>query len=84
MREVNIQDLKALVAENCMLKVDAQEIDEEQALFGPEGLGLDSIDALQLVLAVEKKYDISIKDPELARQVMQSLSSLREWLIRQP
>lgn len=84
MREVSIEDLKQLVTENCMLKSDPSEITEDRPLFGPDGLGLDSIDALQLVVAVEEKYGLSIKDPELARQVMQTLRSLREWIIRQP
>lgn len=84
MREVSIDELKQLLVENCMLKVGADQITEDQPLFGPDSLGLDSIDALQLVLAVEKKYELSIKDPELARQIMKNLRSLREWIIRQP
>jgi len=70
--------------ENCMLKVSAEEIEEDTPLFGPEGLGLDSIDALQLTLAIEKNYGQSIQDPQLARQVLQSLGTLRDWLRRQP
>jgi acyl carrier protein len=83
-REVKLEELKALLMENCMLKVSAEEIEEETPLFGPEGLGLDSIDALQLTLAIEKNYGRSIQDPQLARQVLQSLSTLRDWLRRQP
>ena len=73
-----------MLMENCMLKVSPEEIEEDTPLFGPEGLGLDSIDALQLTLAIEKNYGQSIQDPQLARQVLQSLGTLRDWLRRQP
>ncbi len=84
MRQIDINDLKQLLVENCMLKIKADEIGDEMPLFGPEGVGLDSIDALQITLAVEKKFGIPIKDPATARQVLQSLGTLRDWLRRQP
>ncbi|MFM8365690.1 MAG: acyl carrier protein [Verrucomicrobiota bacterium] len=52
---VTIETLRAMLAENVMLKIDASSIDEETPLFGAEGLGLDSLDALQIIIAVEKK-----------------------------
>ena len=49
----------------------------------PEVRVLDSIDALQIAVGVEQKFGFPLKDPEVARQVLKSLGSLREWLIRQ-
>jgi acyl carrier protein len=49
-------------------------------LFGAEGLGLDSLDALQIIIAVEKKYGISIGDATTARDALQSLGVLRDWI----
>lgn len=66
-----------------MLRIPPAEIGEDMPLFGPDGLGLDSIDALQIAVAVEKKYGVPLKDPETARQVLRTLDSLREWLLRQ-
>lgn len=66
-----------------MLKIASESIQEDTPLFGPDGLGLDSIDALQITVAVEKKYKASIPNPEVARQVLQNLRSLREWIVRQ-
>jgi len=66
-----------------MLDDDPETIDEDKPLFGPDSLGLDSIDALELALAVEKKYGTPLKDPELARQVLRTLGSLQEWLEKQ-
>lgn len=83
MPAVTFEELKELVVKNCMLQVPPETIREDTPLFGLEGLGLDSIDALQLTLAVEKTYGTPIRDPQLARQVLQSLGSLREWLLRQ-
>lgn len=80
MAEVNFNDLKQLLIKNCMLRVSPDEINEETPLFGPESLGLDSIDALQITVAVERDYGIAIKDPETARQAFRSLGSLKEWL----
>jgi len=79
---VTIETLRAMLAENVMLKIDASSIDEETPLFGEEGLGLDSLDALQIIIAVEKKYGISIGDATTARSALQSLGVLRDWINR--
>ena len=79
---VSIETLRAMLAENVMLKIDAATIGEETPLFGAEGLGLDSLDALQIIIAVEKKYGISIGDATTARDALQSLGVLRDWINR--
>lgn len=78
--DVSIEILRALLAENVMLKTDPAAIGEDTPLFGPEGLGLDSLDALQIIIAVEKKYGISIGDSSTARDALQSLGVLRDWI----
>ena len=72
------QDIKRLMVENLMLQVAADEIGDDQALFGPGGLGLDSVDALQLVVAFDKAYGFKITDPEIARQVLQSITTMAD------
>jgi acyl carrier protein len=79
---VTIETLRGLLAENVMLKTDPAAIGEETPLFGAEGLGLDSLDALQIIIAVEKKYGISIGDATTARDALQSLGVLRDWINR--
>ncbi len=66
------------MVENLMLQVTADEIRDDQALFGPGSLGLDSVDALQLVVALDKKYGLKIPNPETARAVLHSVSSMAE------
>jgi len=79
-RETSIEILRAMLAENVMLKIDTSTIGEDTPLFGAEGLGLDSLDALQIIIAVEKKYGVSIGDATTARDALQSLGVLRDWI----
>jgi acyl carrier protein len=72
------QDIKQLMVENLMLQITADEIGDEQPLFGPGSLGLDSVDALQLVVALDKKYGLKIADPEAARQILKSVTTMAE------
>jgi acyl carrier protein len=72
------QDIKQMMVENLMLQITADEIGDEQALFGPGSLGLDSVDALQLVVALDKKYGFKIPDPDAARQVLQSVKTMTD------
>jgi acyl carrier protein len=72
------QDIKRLMVENLMLQITADGIGDHQALFGAGSLGLDSVDALQLVVALDKNYGLKIPSPECAREVLQSVSSMAE------
>ena len=74
--------IKELMVENLMLQVQPEEILDEQPLFGPESLGLDSVDALQLVVALDKNFGLKVPNPEAARQVLQSVNSMTEAVIK--
>jgi acyl carrier protein len=63
-----------------MLKVAPEEIQPETLLFGPGSLGLDSIDALQLTVGIEKTYGVPIKDPAEAREAFHSVETRQKWL----
>jgi acyl carrier protein len=78
MEEINIlkQRLKEMMVENLMLQVTADEIGDDQPLFGPGSLGLDSVDALQLVVALDKNFGLKVPDPAAAREILQSVSSM--------
>ena len=69
-------DIKQLIVENLMLQITPEEIGDHQAFFGPESLGLDSVDALQLVVALDKKFGLKIQDPEEARQILQNVNTV--------
>ena len=72
------QDIKRLMIENLMLQISADEIGDQKALFGPGSLGLDSVDALQLVVALDKQYGLKIPNSERAREVLQNVSTMAE------
>jgi acyl carrier protein len=70
------QQIKAMMVENLMLKLTAEEIGDDQPLFGAGSLGLDSVDALQLVVALDKTFGLKIADPAAAKQILQSVDSI--------
>ena len=72
------RELKSFLIETMNLEdITADEIGDDMPLFSPEGLGLDSIDALELVLALKKKYGIVIEaGDESSRQHLRSVASL--------
>jgi acyl carrier protein len=55
------------------------DIDNELPLFG-EGLGLDSIDALELIVLMEKNYGIKITDPGKGREIFQSINTMATFI----
>jgi acyl carrier protein len=70
------QRIKQMMVENLMLQVTETEIADDQALFGPDSLGLDSVDALQLVVALEKNFSLKISDPAIAKEILQNVNSI--------
>ena len=76
------QEIKQLMVENLMLQVTADEIGDDQPLYGPGSLGLDSVDALQIVVGVDKHYRLKIPDPETARGVLRSVSTIADAVQR--
>lgn len=74
--------IRALLVETLMLTVPAAEITDDRPLFGPGGLGLDSVDALQLVVALDKQYGLKISDAEVARQTLASTATIADAVTR--
>jgi acyl carrier protein len=59
--------------------IKPEEIDADAALFG-DGLGLDSIDALELIVLLEKNYGIKIQDPKKGKEVFQSIRTMATYI----
>src|SRR5215472_17231173 len=68
--------IKTMMVENLMLQVTTADIADDQPLFGPGSLGLDSVDALQLVVALDKNFGLKIPDPATAKEVLFSVNSI--------
>lgn len=78
------QNLKKIMIENLMLQMQPEDIGDDQPLFGAESLGLDSVDALQIVVALDKNFGVKIPNPEVARQVLQSVNSMAQAVQAKP
>jgi acyl carrier protein len=77
------QNLKRLIIQSLNLEgLDPDGIGDEMPLFG-DGLGLDSVDALELVLAIEKEYGLEIQPHEVDRAVFTCVKSLGGFVARQ-
>ena len=57
-----------------------EDINEDAPLFGPDGLGLDSIDALELIVMLEKNYGIKLTDASKAKNVLTSVSAIANYI----
>lgn len=81
-RQALIAEIKVMLVETLMLQTPVEEMTDDQLLFGPTGLGLDSVDALQLVVALDKRYDVKISDAEVAKLVMASIGTITDAIIK--
>ncbi len=81
--EETVLALKQLIVEELDLRDrTAQQIDEHAPLFG-DGLGLDSLDALQLAVAIEERFGVTVPEGEDAKSVLYSVQSIAEYVTRQ-
>ena len=74
-------DLKILIIEECDITANPEDIGDDDLLFGSESrLGLDSIDALQISIAIQNKFNIIITDSKETRRVMRSINIFADFL----
>ena len=77
--KLKVQLIKQLNLED----VEPDEIDADEMLFDAEGeLGLDSIDALELIVLLDKEYGIKIKNQEEGKQIFHSLRTMAEFILQ--
>jgi acyl carrier protein len=75
-----IVELKQQIIEVLNLEgMTPEDIDENAPLFG-EGLGLDSIDALELIVLMEKNYGIKLEDPKKGKEIFASIKTMAEYI----
>lgn len=80
-RQELIEKLKGQIITQLNLEgMNPEDIDPEAALFG-DGLGLDSIDALELIVLLEKEYGIKIEDPKEGKKIFHSVSTLADYIL---
>ncbi len=75
-----ISQLKKQIIEALNLEdMTAEDIDAQAPLFG-EGLGLDSIDALELIVLLEREYGIKLSNPAEGKQIFKSIASIADYV----
>jgi acyl carrier protein len=73
--------IKEMMVEKLMLKIPKEEIGDDTPLFGPEGLGLDSIDALELVVSLEKQFGVTIASSDVAKSALVNVNSIHDYVV---
>ncbi len=74
------KELKEKIIENLNLEdIEVVDIADDDMLFG-DGLGLDSIDALELIVMLDKDYGIKLKDPKQGKAIFESINTMAQYI----
>lgn len=74
------QELKKEIIQHLNLQgTKPEDITDDMPLFG-EGLGLDSIDVLELIVLLDRKYGVRISDPQQGRQVFSNVTTMADFI----
>ena len=75
------EELKGKMIEALNLEdIVITDLEDDAPLFGEEGLGLDSIDALELIVLLEKNYGIKISDPKEGKNIFKSVNVMADYV----
>ena len=74
------QEIKRAIVESLRLPIPVEEIGDSISLFG-EGLGLDSIDVLELVLEMERRFGVAITDDDTGQRVLRSVDTIADFIM---
>ena len=76
-----IKDLKLQIKEALNLEeLSIEDFDENAPLFGEEGIGLDSIDVLEIIVLLEKNYGIRLANPKEGKAIFHSIRTIAEYV----
>jgi acyl carrier protein len=82
MSELDLRaQIKEMLVKNLMLQVTPEQIGDDLPLFGPDGLGLDSIDALELVVSMEKTFRVSVPNSDVAGKALRTVNTIHDYIL---
>jgi acyl carrier protein len=73
--------IKEMLVKNLMLQVTPEQIGDDLPLFGANGLGLDSIDALELVVSMEKTFGVGVPSSEVAGKALRTVNTIHDYIL---
>jgi len=73
--------IKEMLVKNLMLQVTPEQIGDNLPLFGPDGLGLDSIDALELVVSMEKTFGVGVRSSDVAGKALRTVNTIHDYIL---
>jgi acyl carrier protein len=74
------EQIKIIIVDRLKLEREAASIGDDEPLFGPEGLGLDSIDALELVLGIEQEFGVAFDDQQAGSEILATVNSIAAFV----
>lgn len=78
---VSIEQLKEVLIKNLKLEdMTPSDIDDHMPLFGDDGLGLDSVDSIELVLTIDKEFGVKITDSKEYEKIFSNVQSLLDFI----
>lgn len=81
MQRQTIDEIKQMISTNIDLGgADLSGYTAEDAIFGDSGIGLDSLDAVELIMLLQKKYGITIENMQQGREVFKTLGTLADYI----
>ena len=81
---VTTEDLKSKIIEGLKLEdITTDDLEDDMPLFGDEGLGLDSVDAIELTLILEKEFSVKVTSMEEVENIFRSPTSLTAYINEQ-
>ncbi len=77
------KELKELLVENLSLEeIEPDEIGDDDPLFDDEGVGLDSLDGVEVVVMLQRHYGLDVKDMQKGREIFQSINTLADYVVK--
>ena len=73
--------IKEMLVKNLMLQTTPNQIGDDLPLFGPNGLGLDSIDALELVVSMEMIFGVGVPNSEVAGKALRTVNTIHDYIL---
>ena len=73
--------IKQMLVKNLLLQITPEQIGDDLPLFGPDGLGLDSIDALELVVSMEKTFGVGVPSSDVAGKALRTVNTIHDYIL---